>query len=261
MLVIEREVALLEKRFEAELKRQLAKAADAAKQAAAALADAARPKQPGRLPNRARLGITNGKAADQNSPASDASAPGTPNASKKKKKKRSALANASNPHHLRNYVPSRLPSSGTPNNPQTNAQNSLGPLPLRFLSAMLPETGKTPASGAPLTDPAAEWICPTCEYNLFYGDDAAFRRAVRQRKKILRRKRRARERAAAAAGGNSARVTRQERAAPEEELEAQFEPGYAEQVAAMQQQFKTKGERNKGGGGEQGQHLVPGHAG
>ncbi|EIN09453.1 hypothetical protein PUNSTDRAFT_143010 [Punctularia strigosozonata HHB-11173 SS5] len=260
-LVVEREVASLQKRFEAELKRQLAKAADAAKQAAAALADAARPKQPGRLQNRARLGITDGKI-EQNASTADASLSGAGGA-KKKKKKRSALANASNPHHLRNYVPSRLPSSGTPNNAQTNAQNYLGPPPLRFLSAMLPERAKSAAgttpSPAPLTDPAGEWICASCEYNLFYGDDAAFRRALRQRKKILRRKRRARERAAAAASGNTR--LRSERPPPEEELEAQFEPGYAEQVAAMQQQFKSKGERNKGEGRDGLEHAASGHPG
>jgi hypothetical protein len=52
-----------------------------------------------------------------------------------------------------------------------------------------------------LTAPIDEWICANCEYSLFYGDDAGFRRSIRNRKKILSRRRRARERAAAAASG------------------------------------------------------------
>ena len=58
-----------------------------------------------------------------------------------------------------------------------------------------------PSAASALTNPADEWICPFCEYELFYGDDAGYHRAVRNRKKILRRRRRARERAAAAASG------------------------------------------------------------
>lgn len=41
-----------------------------------------------------------------------------------------------------------------------------------------------------------EWICAYCEYELFYGGDEEYRRAVRRRKKILKRRQRARERAA-----------------------------------------------------------------
>jgi len=132
-----------------------------------------------------------------------------------KKKKRSALANASNPHHLKNYVPSRLPHSGPgdsgPNaQGQANTNNNIWPPPVRFLSAQIPPRRKSKKSGSakapPLvqsTNPADEWICAFCEYDLFYGDDASYRRAVRSRKKILKRRRRARERAAAAASGTS----------------------------------------------------------
>lgn len=73
-------------------------------------------------------------------------------------------------------------------------QNLLSPLPVRFLVAG--------AGGEKDTvDPQDEWICPTCEYRLFYGGDAEYRLAIRNRKKILKRRRRARERAAAAASG------------------------------------------------------------
>jgi hypothetical protein len=59
-----------------------------------------------------------------------------------------------------------------------------------------------------IAQPAEEWICAFCEYDLFYGDDAAYRKAVRNRKKVLRRRRRAAERAAAAAsGGNTTAKT------------------------------------------------------
>ena len=52
-----------------------------------------------------------------------------------------------------------------------------------------------------LTNPEEEWMCAFCEYNLFYGDEKAFKRALAQRKTILKRRRRAMERAAAAAAG------------------------------------------------------------
>lgn len=129
-----------------------------------------------------------------------------------KKKKRSALANASNPHHLRNYVPSRLPHSGPVDGSHVNA-NNVWPLPVRFLSAELPGKGprknRKVVASTPLlqfTQPAEEWICAFCEYELFYGDEAVYRKAVRSRKKILRRRRRAAERAAAAASGGNTTV-------------------------------------------------------
>ncbi|KAF7309423.1 Glycosyltransferase family 2 protein [Mycena indigotica] len=142
-----------------------------------------------------------------------------------KKKKRSALANASNPHHLRNYVPSRLPNSGVSNT--STATTGLWPLPLRFLSADLPrgrnKANNVPLEGESLTNPGDEWICAFCEYQLFYGDETAFRHAVKSRKKILRRRRRAQERAAAAASGTSTA-----KGAPEKvDEEYDVHPGYA----------------------------------
>lgn len=130
-----------------------------------------------------------------------------------KKKKRSALANASNPHHLRNYVPSRIPNQVQLSAAQlgANAQNMLSPLPLLFLSAQIPpRRGTRPRPSAvesQLANPAEEWICPACEYRLFYGEDEqGYRMGVRNRKKILKRRRRARERAAAAANGSGTGV-------------------------------------------------------
>lgn len=52
-----------------------------------------------------------------------------------------------------------------------------------------------------MVNPADEWICPRCEYSLFYGDGSEYRRAIRDRKQILRRRRRAQERAAGGLGG------------------------------------------------------------
>ncbi|CEL61995.1 hypothetical protein RSOLAG1IB_04746 [Rhizoctonia solani AG-1 IB] len=130
---------------------------------------------------------------------------------KPKKKKRSALANASNPHHLRNYVPSRVSHSGghtasSPSYVQSPSNSPLSPLPLKFLSATLSlrQSGRAPTVenlGSSLIRPEAEWICPFCEYSLFYGDEAGMQRATRNRRKILIRRRNARERAAAAASG------------------------------------------------------------
>lgn len=131
-----------------------------------------------------------------------------------KKKKRSALANASNPHHLRNYVPSRLPHSG-PIDGSLASANNIWPVPVRFLSAEIPSKGprsnRKAVASTPLSQimqPAEEWICAFCEYDLYYGDEVAYRKAVRSRKKILKRRRRAAERAAAAAsGGNTTAKT------------------------------------------------------
>ncbi|PCH44444.1 hypothetical protein WOLCODRAFT_165152 [Wolfiporia cocos MD-104 SS10] len=243
MAATKEEVALLHSRFEAELARQAAKAAEAAAQTPAALV--------GPAANRAkqsRSAEAKPKAAEQ------------PPAGKKerggKKKKRAAHANASNPHHLRNYVPSRLPHSGGFNGAQT-AQSLLSPLPLRFLSADVPprqraETERAAGAGPVLTNPADEWICPFCEYALFYGDDLGYQRAVRNRKKILRRRRRARERAAAAASGTALRTAAKDVPAAEEGRAEEGAPA-ADGVAAggggSGKAGRMKEERDRGGPG------------
>lgn len=199
MISTREELAVLYARFETELARQAAKSAEAAKQAALAAGEALGRKRPGQR----------GRGDGTNTGTDQIGA----KRRETKKKKRSALANASNPHHLRNYVPSRVPNSGQapPLAGSGNGQNQLGPAPLRFLSAEIaPRRRKS--GGSPMSSGVAslmmngveEWICPFCEFSLFYGDDQGFRRAVRSRKKILRRRRRARERAAAAASGVAA---------------------------------------------------------
>ncbi|KAF9558707.1 hypothetical protein CPC08DRAFT_724340 [Agrocybe pediades] len=184
------------------------------------------------------------KSAPQNVPSATANAGGgasspasTPDQGvgqtkgKKKKKKRSTLANASNPHHLRNYVPSRLPSGGA-NGPAGPGASSdywgISPLPVRFLTADIPPRKKDRAgkkgSGGARSDnnskekenqipnaqqthpPEDEWICAFCEYDLFYGGQAGYNRAVKARKKVLKRRRRARERAAGLGAGNKAKA-------------------------------------------------------
>ena len=134
---------------------------------------------------------------------------------KKKKKKRSALANASNPHHLKNYVPSRLPSSGTSGSAAPGATGDywgISPLPVRFLTSDIPPRKKVrgkkgtrqdkekenqmPNAQVQTHPPEDEWICAFCEYDLFYGGQAGYNRAVKARKKVLKRRRRAKERAA-----------------------------------------------------------------
>ncbi|KAI9067972.1 hypothetical protein FKP32DRAFT_1600863 [Trametes sanguinea] len=200
LVATKEEVAMLHSRFEEELARQAAKAAEAAKQAAAATMNGPVAKRTDRTKQGARTASSGkGAAGDQKGSAVDSAAVpgGTAKGKGGKKKKRSALANASNPHHLRNYVPSRLPHTGPPSAQQAaqNAQNMLSPLPVRFLSAEIPprrgkKGGAAPAAAAaaatpapvstlPLTNPAEEWICPFCEYQLFYGDEQSFHRAGR----------------------------------------------------------------------------------
>lgn len=199
-------MAVLHSKFEAELARQAAKSAEASKQTTAAANTAnsnlKRSAPSNRQPVPGRTSTT--KPVDP--------PPEPPVSTKKgKKKKRSALANASNPHHLRNYVPSRLPNSGQVNPVQNvNPQSSLNPPPLQFLSARLPPRrkrygdGDTTPTPSTLTNPTDEWICPFCEYKLFYGDEVEYQWAIRNRKKVLKRRRRAQERAAAAASGKAA---------------------------------------------------------
>jgi hypothetical protein len=183
-----------------------------------------------------------------------------------KKKKRSALANASNPHHLRNYVPSRLPHTagggGAGDGPGAQGQNAtnsntIWPPPLRFLSSEIPSRKrKTKTTAAPLVQlmhPSEEWICAFCDYDLFYGEDAVYRRAVRSRKKILKRRRRAKERAAAAAGGSSGGGTSTAKnsfpaAASEEEDFDEYETGTGDEIgSAPPPKTKWKGDPNKDG--------------
>ncbi|KAG8718741.1 hypothetical protein FRC08_004545 [Ceratobasidium sp. 394] len=198
--------ASLQLRFQTELARQAANAAEFA------LKPASKPS--GLIAGQRNKLESNPAQVSSTIPHSGVTqSPTKPN--KTKKKKRSALANASNPHHLRNYVPSRIPqSNGHPPSssaygPSSNA--SLGPLALKFLSATLPPRRKgrlgSESLGPSLVRPESEWICPFCEYSLFYGDDTAMHRAVKNRRKVLRRRRKARERAAAAASGTAASVS------------------------------------------------------
>ncbi|KAJ3994272.1 hypothetical protein F5050DRAFT_544364 [Lentinula boryana] len=223
----------------------------------------------------------------------DTTSPNVKSSRSGKKKKRSALANASNPHHLRNYVPSRLPHSagGCPPNVngtnQANA-NDLGPLPLRFLSAEIPprrgtrskrsqaqEQQQASLASMSLINPADEWLCVFCEFQLFFGDDAEYRRALNKRKNILKRRRRARERAAAAASGqnkvSNARKSHQPAASvaaardseegddeDDYEDDAEYEPiGTGGQVAGngvngmLPKQTKWRGDNREKGAGEE----------
>ncbi|KAL4252885.1 hypothetical protein ABKN59_003589 [Abortiporus biennis] len=254
LVATKEEVAALHARFEAELSRQAARAAEAAKQAAAALNSRTASKRSDRSKQNRAIG---GKG-DQTPNSIEQSLLGTPSRGGKKKK-RSALANASNPHHLRNYVPSRLPHAGQLNAAQSlaNIQNLVSPLPMRFLSADVPPRRRSKqrnvAPIANLSNPADEWICPFCEFDLFYGDQHDFQRAVRNRKKILKRRRRARERAAAAASG-AGPATAKNNGAAEDDVHPGFETPHEDVVAAMnrQQQQQSRGRDEGGGGGQEG---------
>ena len=219
------EVSILVDKFQKELDRQAAAAAQAARQAAAGnsesltLASSAKSQRtrPSESTKSANARATSGAGGGAPTSNSNESAPSfIPSKGKSKKKKRSALANASNPHHLRNYIPSRLPNSGPPStiSAAQAALQFLGPAPIRFLSAdvgvrrgtpgTMVSRGKRMSGTASLDDGVVmpdEWICAFCEYDLFYGTEGSYRHGIRARKKILRRRKRARERAARAASG------------------------------------------------------------
>lgn len=193
------EAARLQSKFEEELARQAAKAAEAAARHAAMVDQS--PKNRKRAPGTSASNMPPPRPDSESASGDQGLLKG-----RQKKKKRSALANASNPHHLRNYVPSRLPQQPPPlTQASIAAANLLSPPPIRFITAQIPPKRRkknNPGAAIPnLTHPMDEWICANCEYNLFYGDETAFRRGIKNRKKILTRRRRARERAAAAASG------------------------------------------------------------
>ncbi|KAG6888746.1 hypothetical protein C0995_006217 [Termitomyces sp. Mi166 len=167
----------------------------------------------------------------------------------KKKKKRSALANASNPHHLRNYVPSRLPFSSQA--AHQSAADLLSPIPVRFLSADMRTRGSAgqvlATTTTTTTTPGEEWICAFCEYELFFGDEVALRRAVRARKKVLRRRRRARERAAR--GVAAARVAEAEDGGGEDTAEGPEETAGPGRASGRGETEEGPGVRGSGGYG------------
>ncbi|KAF8159853.1 hypothetical protein B0H34DRAFT_655742 [Crassisporium funariophilum] len=287
LIATKEEVEMLRSRFEVELERQAAKAAKIAVAASGAMMKASggrgkrekaerdreRAQQKVERQQRARMITAGGNSGgDQtaefldpagvvaNVPAGAGTGAGGGKVKNGKKKKRSALANASNPHHLRNYVPSRLPhtgggggtdgNGGVQGQAATNA-NTIGPLPLRFLSAEIPprrrKKSSTPAvPSIQLTHPTEEWICAFCEYDLFYGEDPAYRRAVRSRKKILKRRRRARERAAAAASGTSTAKGAPPQQPPPEEYEGYEPTGVVlDEFGNATPKTKWKGDPNK----------------
>ncbi|KAG2142844.1 uncharacterized protein EDB93DRAFT_1156673 [Suillus bovinus] len=238
LVATKQEVLALRNRFENELARQAAKVAKAAadaKQAAVTASKVTKSKRGEKTQQRALKGTA--ESGDQS--AEFLEMPGGKGKGSKKKK-RNALAIASNPHHRKNYVPSRLPSSGQANVVQANAnaQNMLGPLALRFLSAQIPprrrKKANTVTPTAQMVNPADEWICPRCEYSLFYGEGSEHRQAVKNRKQILRRRRRAQERAA---GGLNASKTPANLATSDEEddYDKDYEPSPAQSPVIVKQ--------------------------
>lgn len=238
LVATKQEVLALRNRFENELARQAAKVAKAAadaKQAALTAGKGAKSKRGEKTQQRALKGAA--ESGDQSSEFLEM--PGGKGKGSKKKK-RNALAIASNPHHRKNYVPSRLPSSGQANVVQAsaNAQNMLGPLALRFLSAQISprrrKKANTVTPTAQIVNPADEWICPRCEYSLFYGEGLEYRQAVKNRKQILRRRRRAQERAA---GGLNAPKTPANLAPSDEEgdYDNDYEPSPAQSPVIMKE--------------------------
>ncbi|KAI6014062.1 hypothetical protein BKA83DRAFT_684969 [Pisolithus microcarpus] len=194
LLGTKKEMLALRSRFETELARQastVAKATSQAKKAGVEATKALRPKRSDKAQQRPRT-------APIDRPTELSKPPPLGKSRRDKKKKTSA---ASDQQDRKNYVSSRLAVSAPSN--QTNAnlstQNLLGTHPFRFLSANIPPRKRKVAVVMPtaqIVDPEEEWICPQCEYSLFYSDGPEYKRAIRNRKKTLQRRRRAQERAA-----------------------------------------------------------------
>ncbi|KAI6124850.1 hypothetical protein EDD16DRAFT_1516944 [Pisolithus croceorrhizus] len=194
LLATKKEMLALRSRFEAELARQaskVARAATQAKKAGVEATKASRPKRSDKAQQRPRT-------APIDRPAELSNPPSLGKSRGEKKKKTSA---ASDQQDRKNYIPSRPAVSAPSNQANTNlsTQNLLGTHPFRFLSANIPPRKRKVAVVTPtaqIVDPEEEWICPQCEYSLFYSDGPEYKRAIRNRKKTLQRRRRAQERAA-----------------------------------------------------------------
>lgn len=130
---------------------------------------------------------------------------------KTSKKKRNALANASNPHHMKNYVPTRM-LADQPSPPLSGhalMASLFFPPPTRFLSALPSKLKTSPSANANANANAAddpqpgsdEYLCVLCEYRLFYGSTEVRKRMVSKRKRMIARKQRAQERATGVANG------------------------------------------------------------
>ncbi|KAL1413339.1 hypothetical protein Q8F55_001098 [Vanrija albida] len=118
--------------------------------------------------------------------AAAADPPPAPSKKKPKKKKRATLANEGNPHHVDKYRPSRPVPQEDPFAPWPSHGRYLFPPSMRVLSARVGKAAR------PAED---EYICWSCEYALFYGAEAARKRAIKQRKAELRRREKLRARA------------------------------------------------------------------
>ncbi|OBZ73603.1 ATP-dependent RNA helicase ded1 [Grifola frondosa] len=210
LATIKEEVAILHTRFEAELARQAAKAAEAAKQAAAA------------------LGGPLAKRTDRSKQGRHQAGPGR---IRKVFWINPCWARRVEEERRRNALRSRTPR--IPTIFETTCPRAFR---IQFLSADVPsrrrqKPGPTVTPASTLVNPADEWICPFCEYSLFYGDEPSFHMAVRNRKKFLKRRQRARERAAAAASGAAPVAASEKNPAVHDDVHAGFEtPAHREDL-------------------------------
>ncbi|RXK35069.1 hypothetical protein M231_07689 [Tremella mesenterica] len=111
---------------------------------------------------------------------------------KPKKKKRSVLANQSNPHHVDNYRSNRVfTPQNEPFESYASHANMLFPPPMRFLSAR-PRRKTAPLPGAPPIVPIRpaedEYTCCFCDYALFFGSEKLRKWAIRERRREIKKK-------------------------------------------------------------------------
>ncbi|WWC71501.1 uncharacterized protein I206_105459 [Kwoniella pini CBS 10737] len=155
-----------------------------------------------RLPSKTRRKLAN---KDTNIPTSTSTADpkemsqpmsqrGNTNKKKPKKKKRSVLANQSNPHHVDNYRPSRTVSPhGDPYEPYASHMSLFNPPPIMFL-ATRPKRRVTNSNGEEvmmnmdIRPNEDDFICCFCEYDLYYSTEAQRKKAIRRRRKEIKRK-------------------------------------------------------------------------
>ncbi|WVQ95029.1 hypothetical protein IAU59_002121 [Kwoniella sp. CBS 9459] len=107
---------------------------------------------------------------------------------KPKKKKRSVLANQSNPHHVDNYRPSRTVSPHSdPYEPYSHHLSLFAPPSMPFL-AVRPRTNFNPDGPFVVRPAEDDYICSFCEFDLYYGSEKSRRLAIRRRKREIKRK-------------------------------------------------------------------------
>ena len=118
-----------------------------------------------------------------------------PKPKSKKGKKRSAHANANNPHFKSNYIPSRMPAAAAQSHHDSaQALTSWPASEEAIASGRAAGTGARRAAG--YFAGSEEWLCAFCDYEIFWGEESHLVKATKRRQKVLEVRRKSKKKAA-----------------------------------------------------------------